>query len=256
MMTMKFDIKTVALAKIRCDDYIYFNSREENRMKETLPLLHNIGLQYALKNVIAPSIRIHSFVPTYLEDFQKAKSPIYVYPALPIRDDAPEKSEGHQRVVKQSAATTIFKIGWQDDDYRTFNKPTSKNLLQFSDIKVIDPETTFATFVTSSLPFGTLISGIPQVIRLGKLASKATVTLIEVPFSLKNSSGYCDWLLNPVDLPRGLKIGQDYIASITRMNPNDLIYSVRFKTSIQMINLSDQKLMLPLSYHFQGVAAT
>nr|MDO8087951.1 type I-D CRISPR-associated protein Cas5/Csc1 [Candidatus Sigynarchaeum springense] len=255
---MGFKIETVATASIQCEDYVYFNSREENRMKETLPLLHNVALQYALKNVTAPSYRIRSFMPTYVDDFKCARHPLYIYPAVPVKVDIAAGAYMPRKGYQPNTVTSVLKIGWQDDAYRTFTTKTSKNILQFSDIKIIDPCTTFATFITSSLSFQDLVKAIPPIIRLGKLSSKASVTLSQVKFVAETKKGQCNWLLNPVDLPPGLKIGRDYVASITRMNPNDLIHDVHFSKEIPMISILDCHIALPVSYHFQalGVGAT
>ena len=257
---MSFNIKSVATMTIQFEDYIYFNSREENRMKETLPVLHNIALQYALKNVQVPSYRLYSFVPSYIDDFKTMKNPFYIYPALPATID--HRGASGISVRSASPETSIMKIGWQTDDYRSFSEQTRVNLLQFSDIKVLDPGNTFITFVTSSLPFDQLARCIPSIIRIGKFNSKASIAVKETEFypvratdDIKRMA--CDWIVNPIDLPSGLKIGRDYVASLLRMNPNDLLRDVTFTRPVPAIRLKNAgNITIPICYHFQGVNAS
>ncbi len=241
---MTFAINTVAVASITFEDFVYFNSREENRVKEMLPVLHNIALQYAFKN--ASSVyRIHELVPDYTGDIARAVHPYYIYPALPVS----------RQGTPTSMKTTMFPIGWQSDNYRTFSSQTSTNLLQYASVKIANPENVFKTFVTSSLPFDRLVATIPRVARLGKLSSKVSISIEQARFSIKEVDGKVNWTINPLDLPAGLKIGRDYTASLQRMNPSDLLHDVTFKTPVPVITLHEDNRVtsIPVCHHFQGL---
>ena len=251
---MTFDIKTVAAITIAFDDFVYFNSREENRVKEMLPVLHNISLQYAFKNARS-RYRIHELVPDYENEIARAVHPYYIYPAIPINvnGNIPDFSGS-----AASMMTTMFPIGWQSDSYRTFTSQTSTNMLQFSAIKVAAPGNVFGTFITSSLAFKDLLAAIPGYIRLGKFSSKARVDVSEAKFSIRTDKGFCKWLVNPVDLPPGLKIGRHYVASLRRMNPNDLIHDVAFNSPVQLIDVTigNATTSLPVCYNFESKRKT
>jgi CRISPR type I-D-associated protein Csc1 len=233
-----FPINTVAVAAITFEDFVYFNSREENRIKEMLPVLHNVALQYAFKNA-SSRYRIHELVPDYTGDIARALHPYYIYPAMPV----------------STMKTTMFPIGWQSDSYRTFSSQTSTNLLQYATVKVATPENVFKTFVTSSLTFERLESAIPRIARLGKLSSKVAIQLEQARFSIKETGGKVDWTINPLDLPPGLKIGRDYTGSLQRMNPSDLLHGVSFKTPVPVIDAyhDNHAISLPVCHHFQGM---
>lgn len=248
---MTFPINTVAVATITFDDFIYFNSREENRVKEMLPVLHNIALQYAFKNATS-RYRIHELVPDYVGEIGKGVHPYYVYPAMPVttRDGVPDLAS-----APAPMKTTMFPIGWQSDSYRTFSSPTSMNLLQYATVKVASPGNVFATLIASSMPFGQLSVAIPRIARLGKLSSKVSVHVEQAKFTVKTVAGRCNWLINPIDLPPGLKIGRDYTGSLRRMNPNDLLFGMWFTTPVPVIEVhhNRQSITLPICHHFQGL---
>lgn len=252
----KFDIKTVAMTRFVAKDYIYFNSREENRVRETLPIIHNIALQYAMKNVTGKrGYRMHELVPTYVADFEKARHLFYVYPAIPALSVS-----RNLRVSKRLQATAVNVLfGWQSDSYRTFSEQTSRNLLQYTGVKLLEPGNEFITFISSNLDFDELQEVVPRYARLGKLMSTVEIKLVECAFNEWHGKGgeSVSWYVNPLDIDPSLEIGKDYISSLLRMNPCDLLHHVTFIAGgspfLSVTTPEGKTITLPACHHFQAL---
>ena len=251
-----FNINTVAMARLTAKDYVYFNSREENRMRETFPILHNIALQYAMKNVVGGcGYRMHDLVPTYVEDFERALHQFYIYPAVPSMSLSRNMQVSER--LQASTINTIF--GWQSESYRTFSEQTSNNLLQYTDVKLLEPGNEFITFITSEMNFEDLRKNIPHYIRLGKLMSTVEMELVECKFNRRTGEAgdTMTWYINPIDIAPTLKIGHDYISSLFRMNPCDLLHHITLRRDgaplISITMPDNQHVLLPACHHFQAL---
>ena len=231
-------VKSAGIVAITFEDFIRFTSREENRNRITYPILHNIAMQYAFKNVHAPATRLYSYVPTYHDDFKNATIPYYLYPAVPSRTI--HEFNGKLSCDDETfAPSTNVIFGWQDDFYRSpgVKERQKYNMLAFNYISMIDPETTFITFFTSSDSFDNL--HFPSTIRIGKQGGKASVIVQECRFKMNPGQNYFDWFLNDYDLPPSMKIGRDYtVLKIKKMEPCSLIKRVKFHHPIDHVRIT------------------
>ena len=240
--------KTVAILKIEFQDYMYFTSREERRHKITIPILHNIALQYVLRNVNSGELRLYSMIPHYIEDFKDKKHDYYIYPAISKYSIASDR-------LWASSTGVVF--GWQSDQYRTFSNPTSTNMLQCTSVKLLDPENEFFTFIISeSLSFDELKNIVPKYARIGKMRSKIKIEITNCDFQfIGGYTGKTNWWLNPNDLPKSHEVGMDCIGNYLDMLPNGLMSSVYFQKAINAIKLKlhNHKITIPVCEHFQRV---
>lgn len=224
-------------------DYIYFTSREENRSKITIPILHNIALQYAFNNVKG-KYRLHDFIPSYQKDFQEShvNQKFYIYPAISIMS---------QNTLTAHSTNILF--GWQSEKYRTFNELSSTNMLQFTNVILLDPENTFITYISSEMAYDEMKRFLPAYIRSGKTRGKIKVDVEKINFNEKeNYVGKTNWWINPLDLPRHLKMGRDYVGTYFQMLPNGLFFQVIFKSPISIFQL-ENGIIIPKCVHFQNL---
>jgi CRISPR type I-D-associated protein Csc1 len=232
------EARSAGIVAITFEDFIRFTSREENRNRITYPVLHNIALQYAFKNVHASSTRLSSHVPTYHDDFHRSNVPYYLYPAAP----AASLHEFNGKLVCDdepfSPSTNVI-FGWQDDLYRSpgVKERQKFNMLAFNYVSMLDPDITFITFFTSSRPFADL--HFPSNIRVGKQGGKASVVVSECKFARNPGQAYFEWFLNDYDLPPAMKIGTDYtVLKVKKMEPCTLIKRVKFSRAIEHVRIS------------------
>jgi CRISPR type I-D-associated protein Csc1 len=224
---------------IESEDYIRFTSREEVRTKITYPVLHNIALQYAFKNVRSRGNRLKKMVPSYLEDFKRTPPPYYLFPAIPVSSIRRGKNGAIHCDDEPVSPMTSVLFNCQDNDYRSENiekaERRSWNMLMYSNVFMINPETVFVTFFLSGKSLDEL--SFPSIVRIGKKGGKCKVTVIECNVEPgKPGNSYVNWFVNANDIAGNTKPGTDYtVFKIMKMNPCALIKKVKFRDGTRTV---------------------
>lgn len=200
--------KLVYQCRVELHDPVYFASREIGKLFETVPVLHNYALSYALGLVVSP-YHSASQVPRYQLDLEPLNNAgIYVTPAKGVAFTGVTetwnfaRSEGyHLKERKQSDAAI--------------------NLPLIGHNKMLDTGSVFRFYIYSLEALK-----LPRWIRLGKWMSKAEL-VIESVFQPKVENGAfnCTHLMNPLDL---MGSGNCKIAtySVFNMPPVSLIKNI------------------------------
>jgi len=242
--------KHLYLVKYTFEDFLYFTSKEENRSKIVTPILHNIGLQYAFHNV-HHNLRIYNFVPSYIEDYKSMNiDDLYIYPAIPI--------QSIQSHLQANMTSVIF--GWQSDLYRTFSEQTKTNMLQYSNVQLMNPENIFIGFMATKLSVDQVKEKIAKYIRIGKLRSKVKIELFDTKSNIQQEYiGKTNWWINPNDLPPHLEAGNHYYGNYLQMLPNGLFSNTHFNLPIDVfkcqytIENKQYYFTIPVCEHFQHI---
>lgn len=226
------------------EDYLYFTSKEENRTKITFSILHNISLQYAIKNAKS-SYRLYDCIPTYVSDFEQLhQKNLYLFPALPK----------HSINSLNSGNTISLLFNWHSDQYRTFNEQTKYNILQFSNVKLLTQENVFEGYIITSLNYTELKNQIPKYIRIGKLFTKVKTDIIELDSNIQqNYTGKITGLINPNDLPKNYNPGSHFVGDLIKMHPSYLFFNVNCLKPISIIKTTNNDIILPICEHFQHI---
>jgi CRISPR-associated protein Csc1 len=198
-------------------DSLYFATREIGRLYETEPVLHNYALSYVLGLIDNPTYNTvvseeHSYryfcseqVPRYEEHLTPLNQQgIYVTPA---------------RAISHTAVLNTWK--YADNHYHVEMKQMEKNIPSFGRTKEITPESQFEFFVISQLPLT-----LPRWIRIGKWASKAELSVDELPKPKHHQADEftCPYPLNPLDV---MFTNQVLSYDTVNMPPVSLIRNVR-----------------------------
>lgn len=199
-------------------DSLYFATREIGRLYETEPIIHNYALAYVLglidnpqyHTVVAEEDSYRYFCPEQVPKYEQHLTPlnqqgIYVTPA---------------RAIYHTAVLNTWK--YADNKYHVEMLPTSKNIPSFGRTKEIAPESQFEFFVITE----NLID-LPRWVRIGKWASKAELTMSELPKPRSRSGEFIfPYPLNPLDV---MFSHQVLSYDTVNMPPVSLIRNVRIR---------------------------
>lgn len=150
--------------QLELHDSLYYATREIGRLYESEPVIHNYALCYALGLVNSDSYRY--FCSEQIPQYQEHLNPlneekIYVTPA---------------RAIAHTAVLNTWK--YANNNYHVEMEKTQKNIPSFGRTKEIAPESKFEFFILTENSLK-----LPKWIRLGKWASKAELTMEELPSS-------------------------------------------------------------------------
>jgi CRISPR-associated protein Csc1 len=205
-------------------DSIYFATREVGRLYETEAVIHNYALAYILGFVdnqkygteVAEEHAYRYFcaeqVPKYAEHLMPLNQQgIYITPA---------------RAIQHTAVLNTWK--YANNKYHAEMLPTSKNIPSFGRTKEIAPESQFEFFIITAISLyeGQGKCKLPKWVRIGKWASKAELTIKQLPKPKRNSQGEFNFphLLNPLDV---MFSNQILSYDTVNMPPVSLIKNVR-----------------------------
>lgn len=189
--------------RLTLHESLYFATREMGRLYETGPFLHNYALAYALGLAQSPSFSREQ-IPRYAEQLAELNElGVYVTPA---------------RAVLLEYTLATFK--YTDNRYHVAMEPGRFNTPSFGRAKEIAPESEFEFFVISADQLK-----LPRWVRLGKWASKASVTR-ESYTEVKELEGDFEAVcaLNPLDVTQ-----QMIVYDLVSMPPASLIYNARIR---------------------------
>ncbi len=228
--------------QLELHDSLYFATREIGRLYETEPVLHNYALSYALglvdSEVYSTTVpEEHSYryfcpeqVPTYEEHLTPLNQQgIYVTPA---------------RAINHAAVLHTWK--YANNNYHVEMEKTQKNIPSFGRTKEIAPESCFEFFVISQKSLQ-----LPRWIRLGKWASKAEVTVEELPKPKQTEGKFTvSYPLNPLDV---LFTNRVISYDVVNMPPVSLIRNVQMHGRYYYFD-EFKNLVIPaqMQYRFQG----
>ena len=224
---------------IELHDSLYFATREIGRLYETEPILHNYALCYALGLIDNPSYQTtvaeedsyRYFCPEQIPKYEQHLTPlnqqgIYVTPA---------------RTVNYTAVLNTWK--YANNNYHVEMEKTQKNIPSFGRTKEIAPESQFEFFIITEKSLK-----LPKWIRLGKWASKAELTMEELPSSKQDRERefIFSYPLNPVDV---MFTHQVLSYDTINMPPVSLIRNVRMRG--EYYTVEGLKLQIPAQMQYR-----
>ena len=225
---------------IELHDSLYFATREIGRLYETEPILHNYALCYALGLIDNPSYQTtvaeedsyRYFCPEQVPKYEEHLTPlnqqgIYVTPA---------------RTVNYTAVLNTWK--YANNNYHVEMEKTQKNIPSFGRTKEIAPESQFEFFIITEKPLK-----LPKWIRLGKWASKAELTMEELPSSKQDRERefIFSYPLNPLDV---MFTHQVLSYDTINMPPVSLIRNVRMRGKCYTVEGLKLQIPAQMQYRF------
>lgn len=228
--------------QIELHDSLYFATREIGRLYETEPVLHNYALCYALglvdseiySTTVSEEHSYRYFCPEQVPKYEEHLTPlnqqgIYVTPA---------------RAVNHSAILNTWK--YANNNYHVEMEKTQKNIPSFGRAKEIAAESVFEFFIISEKSLT-----LRRWIRLGKWASKAEVTVEELPKPKRHQEDefIFSYPLNPLDVMFNHRVlSYDTI----NMPPVSLIRNVRMRGEFYTFEGLKENLKIParMQYRF------
>ncbi|MFM6206829.1 MAG: type I-D CRISPR-associated protein Cas5/Csc1 [Planktothrix sp.] len=225
---------------IELHDSLYFATREIGRLYETEPILHNYALCYALGLIDNPSYQTtvaeedsyRYFCPEQVPKYEQHLTPlnqqgIYVTPA---------------RTVNYTAVLNTWK--YANNNYHVEMEKTQKNIPSFGRTKEIAPESQFEFFIITEKSLK-----LPKWIRLGKWASKAELTMEELPSSKQDRERefIFSYPLNPVDV---MFTHQVLSYDTINMPPVSLIRNVRMRGKCYTVEGLKLQIPAQMQYRF------
>ncbi|MBE9146098.1 type I-D CRISPR-associated protein Cas5/Csc1 [Planktothrix mougeotii] len=225
---------------IELHDSLYFATREIGRLYETEPILHNYALCYALGLIDNPSYQTtvaeedsyRYFCPEQVPKYEQHLTPlnqqgIYVTPA---------------RTVNYTAVLNTWK--YANNNYHVEMEKTQKNIPSFGRTKEIAPESQFEFFIIAEKPLQ-----LPKWIRLGKWASKAELTMEELPQSQQHREEefIFPYPLNPLDV---MFTHQVLSYDTINMPPVSLIRNVRMRGKCYTVEGLKLQIPAQMQYRF------
>ncbi len=228
--------------QIELHDSLYFATREIGRLYETEPVLHNYALCYALglvdseiySTTVSEEHSYRYFCPEQVPKYEEHLTPlnqqgIYVTPA---------------RAVNHSAILNTWK--YANNNYHVEMEKTQKNIPSFGRAKEIAAESVFEFFIISEKSLT-----LRRWIRLGKWASKAELTVEELPKPKRHQEDefIFSYPLNPIDVMFNHRVlSYDTI----NMPPVSLIRNVRMRGEFYTFEGLKENLKIParMQYRF------
>jgi len=225
---------------IELHDSLYFATREIGRLYETEPILHNYALCYALGLIDNPSYQTtvaeedsyRYFCPEQVPKYEQHLTPlnqqgIYVTPA---------------RTVNYTAVLNTWK--YANNNYHVEMEKTQKNIPSFGRTKEIAPESQFEFFIITEKSLK-----LPKWIRLGKWASKAELTMEELPYSQQDRERefIFSYPLNPLDV---MFTHQVLSYDTINMPPVSLIRNVRMRGKCYTVEGLKLQIPAQMQYRF------
>ncbi len=230
--------------QLELHDSLYFATREIGRLYETEPVLHNYALCYALglvdsevySTTVSEEHSYRYFCPEQIPKYEEHLTPlnrqgIYVTPA---------------RAVNYATVLNTWK--YANNNYHVEMEKTQKNIPSFGRAKEIAPESQFEFFVISQK-----LINFPKWIRLGKWASKAELTVEELPKAKRHQLAEftVSYPLNPLDV---MFTHQVLSYDTVNMPPVSLIRNVRIRGEFYTCEGLKEDFKLPalMQYRFRG----
>ncbi|MCL1472673.1 type I-D CRISPR-associated protein Cas5/Csc1 [Argonema antarcticum] len=228
--------------QIELHDSLYFATREIGRLYETEPVLHNYALCYALglvdseiySTTVSEEHSYRYFCPEQVPKYEEHLTPlnqqgIYVTPA---------------RAVNHASVLHTWK--YANNNYHVEMEKTQKNIPSFGRAKEIAAESVFEFFIISEKSLT-----LRRWIRLGKWASKAEVTVEELPKPKRHQEDEFtfSYPLNPIDVMFNHRVlSYDTI----NMPPVSLIRNVRMRGEFYTFEGLKENLKIParMQYRF------
>ncbi|MBD2482150.1 type I-D CRISPR-associated protein Cas5/Csc1 [Planktothrix sp. FACHB-1365] len=226
---------------IELHDSLYFATREIGRLYETEPILHNYALCYALGLIDNPSYQTtvaeedsyRYFCPEQVPKYEQHLTPlnqqgIYVTPA---------------RTVNYTAVLNTWK--YANNNYHVEMEKTQKNIPSFGRTKEIAPESKFEFFIITENSLK-----LPKWIRLGKWASKAELTIEELPQPKRHPENefIFPYPLNPLDV---MFTHQVLSYDTINMPPVSLIRNVRMRGEYYSVQIGKETLKIPAQMQYR-----
>jgi CRISPR-associated protein Csc1 len=223
-------------------DSLYFATREIGRLYETEPVLHNYALSYALGFVDSPQYNTAVSEEDAYCYFCAEQVPKYKTHLTPLNAQGiyvtPARTISH--------ATTLNTWKYADNRYHVEMQPTERNIPSFGRTKEIAPESQFEFFVISERSIK-----LPRWIRLGKWASKAELSVEQLPIARHHQASefMVPYLLNPLDV---MFTNQVLSYDTVNMPPVSLIRNARMRGEFYTFDGLDLKIPAQMQYHFGG----
>ncbi|SKB14933.1 CRISPR-associated protein Csc1 [Planktothrix sp. PCC 11201] len=224
---------------IELHDSLYFATREIGRLYETEPIVHNYALCYALglvdnpfyQTTVSEEDSYRYFCPEQIPKYEQHLTPlnqqgIYITPA---------------RTVNYTAVLNTWK--YANNNYHVEMEKTQKNIPSFGRTKEIAPESKFEFLIITENSLK-----LPKWIRLGKWASKAELTVEELP-KLKRyqeNEFIFPYPLNPLDV---MFTHQVLSYDTINMPPVSLIRNIRMRG--EYYTVEGLKLQIPAQMQYR-----
>lgn len=223
-------------------DSLYFATRELGRLYETEAILHNYALCYAFglvdsaaySTTVSEEYSYRYFCPEQVPKYEEHLTPlnqqgIYVTPA---------------RSLNHTAVLHTWK--YANNNYHVEMEKTQKNIPSFGRAKEIAPESQFECFIITQKPLT-----LPRWIRLGKWASKAEVSVEELPQPKLYQAGEFTfpYSLNPLDV---MFTHQVLSYDTINMPPVSLIRNVHLRGEHYTCQGLQLKIPAQMQYRFSG----
>lgn len=156
-------------ATIRTCGEVTFTSREVGRLADTEPYILNTALYYALGLASGRYVDT-SYEPTYVADTDGIAEDLYVSPAAPVPGTNPNYVTTTYNATRDEYAEVNYAA--EDDPYEKQNLPSfgrRRSLAQGTQLRFY--------LIPRGRSASTLVSTLPQYIRLGKKRGKASLDL-------------------------------------------------------------------------------
>jgi CRISPR-associated protein Csc1 len=221
-------------------DSLYFATREIGRLYETEPILHNYALSYVLGLVDNPKYETVVAKEHTYKYFCSEQVPKYEEHLTPLNQQqiyvTPAKAIYH--------ATVLNTWKYADNRYHVEMKQTEKNIPSFGRTKEIAPESQFEFFVISEKSLT-----LPRWVRIGKWASKAELTVKELPKPKidREREFTCTHPLNPLDV---MFTNQILSYDTINMPPVSLIRNVRIKGDVYTFDRQEENFKIPVRMQY------
>ncbi|CAD5984242.1 CRISPR-associated protein Csc1 [Planktothrix tepida] len=228
---------------IELHDSLYFATREIGRLYETEPILHNYALCYALGLIDNPSYQTTVAEEDSYRYFCPEQVPKYAEHLTPLNQQGIYVTPA--RTVNYTAVLNTWK--YANNNYHVEMEKTQKNIPSFGRTKEIAPESQFEFFIITEKSLK-----LPKWIRLGKWASKAELTMEELPSSKQDRERefIFSYPLNPLDV---MFTHQVLSYDTINMPPVSLIRNVRMRGEYYSVQMRKETLKIPaqMQYRFR-----
>jgi CRISPR-associated protein Csc1 len=191
-------------------DYLFFATREIGYLWETVPIIHNYALTYALGFCHSTYHSPNPQIPKYNKHLEQVNiQGLYVTPAkLNLALSGSQLSDTQTWSFAFNGEKNHLTMA--DRDYTRYNNPLiGRN-------KVIHPEVAFTAYLIAQ----NHLPAIDKWIRLGKWHSKTEVRLTRLNYSILDGDFICNSYLNPLDIHPKIKMKA---FDIFNMPPSSLI---------------------------------
>jgi CRISPR-associated protein Csc1 len=235
---MANDLPIIHIGTVELHGDLFFASLEYHDMAETLPVLHNYALTYALDLCTKETGRVSPLYdpterrkqqPCYDQDFAWLnRVGIYVTPAKPYSTPPMIIRQYASRIDEYlHAASKLDDVLWYEKDPRKRGLNTLASIFPLHGFMKMMAPTTRLTFYT----YGPITDYVPprRYVRLGKFNAKAYVTLKPCEMIiLENTAMETAYPLNPMDVAEIIPL------DLMLMRPTPLAHAARLPRSLRV----------------------